>query len=73
MLKHRGWSIHPKKVANFPFYYAWVYKDDMSEGGFKVQRDDECPDRDRIIELAKWEIDERIDLKGEPWETHAQY
>jgi len=62
-IEYKGFTINPRKLANLPIYIAWVYgiKGDMP--GFKVSRADEPAESvDRIIEIAKWEIDQ-LDTK----------
>ena len=48
-----------------PLYYAWVYRDSMDTPGFKVERDDEPGDsREKVVQWAKWEIDELLNSEG---------
>jgi hypothetical protein len=57
IIAYRGFEIHTRKIPQVPIYYAWVYHVAREKPGFKVSRDDEPLSCERVIELAKWEID----------------
>ena len=54
---YKGLTIHVRKVPGFPFYYAYVNNSDGKQV-LRVERRDEAPTQVKILECAKWEIDQ---------------
>jgi hypothetical protein len=56
--EYKGFQIFARRYTGFPFFYAWVYDNAGCVQLWKVEREDECLNKEEIIDRAKWDIDQ---------------